>query len=75
MGSETAINRKRFIKTDINCSTEMMNIVGETSNSPINSSVQLNGPKYTPVRRNHGTIVQRSKPQSPKILLPQCFLD
>ena len=33
-------------------------------------------PSYTPIRRNpaHGSY-QRTKPQSPKILLPQCFLD
>jgi hypothetical protein len=32
-------------------------------------------PSYTPVRRNPGQTYQRTKPQSPKILLPQCFLD
>jgi hypothetical protein len=30
-------------------------------------------PSYTPVRRNQHNV--RAKPQSPKILLPQCFLD
>ena len=32
-------------------------------------------PSYTPVRRNPASTYQRTKPQSPKILLPQCFLD
>lgn len=35
-----------------------------------------NMPSYTPVRRNPANgSYQRTKPQSPKILLPQCFLD
>ena len=39
-------------------------------------SNQQSKPSYTPVRRNHPQVgYQRTKPQSPKILLPQCFLD
>ena len=48
---------------------------GQRSN--LNKSIKSQegkNPSYTPVRRN-GPNYQRTKPQSPKILLPQCFLD
>lgn len=46
------------------------------SNDNNGVSNQQSKPSYTPVRRNHPQVgYQRTKPQSPKILLPQCFLD
>ena len=64
-------------------SSNVSRMMDMSNNSALNDSV-LSGhreqtesgqPSYTPVRRNPGVAYQRTKPQSPKILLPQCFLD
>ena len=47
------------------------NMTTMSSNSGTFADMSPDNPQYTPVRRGPA----RTKPQSPKIMLPQCFLD
>ena len=67
-----------FINENQNDSVNVSRLMDMSNNSALNDSVlsghrensEVGQPSYTPVRRNPGVAYQRTKPQSPKILLP-----